>query len=97
MRDTLPISRDSFRNVYSRIFPCGDTEQFADLIFDNLVREDAEFVTFTEFIKAYSILYRGTMEEKLNWIYKLYDPNNTGKIEWERIFRIITAIDDLIG
>ncbi|VDO38732.1 unnamed protein product [Onchocerca flexuosa] len=96
-KDRLPISRDSFRNIYAHIFPYGDTEHFADLIFDNLIPEDTEFLTFTEFIKVYSILYRGTMEEKLNWIYKLYDPNNTGKIEWERMFRIITATDDLIG
>ncbi|KAM3715670.1 Kv channel-interacting protein [Dirofilaria immitis] len=96
-KDTLPIYRDSFRNIYANIFPHGDTEQFADLIFDHLVRQHAECVTFTDFIKAYSILFRGTMEEKLNWIYGLYDPKNTGRIEWERILRIITATDDLIG
>ncbi|EFO14044.2 hypothetical protein LOAG_14480 [Loa loa] len=96
-KDALPICRESFRNIYANIFPHGDAEQFADLIFDNIVCQHAEYVTFTDFIMAYSILSRGTMEEKLNWMYKLYDPRNTGKIEWEQIFRIITATDDLIG
>uniref|UniRef100_A0A0R3RLM3 EF-hand domain-containing protein n=1 Tax=Elaeophora elaphi TaxID=1147741 RepID=A0A0R3RLM3_9BILA len=96
-KDKLPICRESFREVYAKIFPHGDVEQFADLIFDSIVRQHAEYVTFTDFIKAYSILSRGTIEEKLNWIYKIYDPRNTGKIEWEQIFRIITATDDLIG
>ncbi|KAK6105007.1 hypothetical protein QQG55_18565 [Brugia pahangi] len=96
-KDTLPICRDSFRDIYANIFPHGDAEQFADLIFDSIVRQHAECVTFTDFVGVCSTLLRGTVEEKLNWIYKLYDPKNTGKIGWERIFRIITAIDDLIG
>ncbi|CAG9532560.1 unnamed protein product [Cercopithifilaria johnstoni] len=96
-KDMLPICRNSFRDLYANIFPHGDAEQFADLIFDGIVRERAEFVTFTDFIKTYSILLKGTMEEKLNWMYKIYDPESTGKIGWERIFRIITATDDLIG
>ncbi|VDM46754.1 unnamed protein product [Toxocara canis] len=33
----------------------------------------------------------------MDWLYKLYDPKNSGKIEWHRIFHIITAMDDLIG
>lgn len=96
-KDTLPICRDSFRDIYANIFPHGDAEQFADLIFDSIVRQQAECVTFTDFVGVCSTLLRGTVEEKLNWIYKLYDPKNTGKIGWERISRIITAIDDLIG
>ncbi|VDK82832.1 unnamed protein product [Litomosoides sigmodontis] len=96
-KDSLPICRNSFRDIYANIFPHGDAEEFADLIFDSIVCQHAEYVTFMDFIKAYSILFRGTMEEKINWMYKIYDPKNTGKIGWERIFRIITATDDLIG
>ncbi|VBB33568.1 unnamed protein product [Acanthocheilonema viteae] len=96
-KDTLPICRNSFRDIYANIFPHGDVEQFADLIFDNIGRQHAQYLTFMDFVKAYSILIRGTMEEKLNWMYKIYDPKNTGKIEWEQIFRIITATNDLIG
>uniref|UniRef100_A0A915Q769 EF-hand domain-containing protein n=1 Tax=Setaria digitata TaxID=48799 RepID=A0A915Q769_9BILA len=87
-KDVLPICRDSFREVYANIFPHGDVEQFADLIFDSLAQQ-AEHVTFT--------VIWGTMEEKLNWMYRLYDPRDTGKIELERILTIITATDDLIG
>uniref|UniRef100_A0A914DBK0 EF-hand domain-containing protein n=1 Tax=Acrobeloides nanus TaxID=290746 RepID=A0A914DBK0_9BILA len=51
----------------------------------------------TEFVKTLSILCKGGLEEKFEWIYKLYDPTNSGFIHWERLFYIITAIDDLIG
>lgn len=46
-KDTLPICRNSFRRIYANIFPHGDAEQFADLIFDSIVRQHAEYVTFT--------------------------------------------------
>lgn len=44
-----------------------------------------------------STLCRGTLKEKIDWIYKMYDPRNTGVISWERLFFVITAMDDLIG
>lgn len=46
-KDTLPICRNSFRDIYANIFPHGDVEQFADLIFDSIVCQNAEYVTFT--------------------------------------------------
>lgn len=44
-----------------------------------------------------SILCRGSVEEKILWLYNLYDPKNCGYISWHRLLYIITAIDDLIG
>lgn len=44
-----------------------------------------------------SVLCRGSLEEKIDWIYNLYDPQKSGYISWHRLYYIITAIDDLIG
>lgn len=45
-KDRLPICRNSFREIYANIFPYGDAEEFADLIFDSIVCQHAEYVTF---------------------------------------------------
>ncbi|WKY16894.1 hypothetical protein Q1695_001478 [Nippostrongylus brasiliensis] len=50
-----------------------------------------------EFVKALSILCRGTMDEKLDWLYKLYDPKDKGEVTWHRLFYVITSMDDLMG
>ncbi|KHJ98473.1 hypothetical protein OESDEN_01544 [Oesophagostomum dentatum] len=37
------------------------------------------------------------MDEKLDWLYKLYDPKGKGEITWHRVFYVITSMDDLMG
>uniref|UniRef100_A0A8R1DMS9 EF-hand domain-containing protein n=1 Tax=Caenorhabditis japonica TaxID=281687 RepID=A0A8R1DMS9_CAEJA len=37
------------------------------------------------------------MDEKLEWLYKLYDPKEKGEITWDRLFYVITSMDDLMG
>lgn len=41
------------------------------------------FIAFQDFIKGLSILLRGTVQEKLNWAFNLYDINKDGYITKE--------------
>lgn len=40
-KNDLPLYRDSFRDIFANIFPHGDAEHFADLVFDALGAERA--------------------------------------------------------
>uniref|UniRef100_A0A0K0EH61 EF-hand domain-containing protein n=1 Tax=Strongyloides stercoralis TaxID=6248 RepID=A0A0K0EH61_STRER len=91
------IKRDLIREAFVELFPRGDTEHYADMVFNTFDLDHTGMITFEEFIKSMSTLCRGTLKEKIDWIYKMYDPRNTGVISWERLFFVITAIDDLIG
>ena len=44
-----------------------------------------------------SILARGTMDEKLRWIFNLYDLNRDGKVTKEELLLVITSIYELMG
>ena len=44
-----------------------------------------------------SILARGTMDEKLRWIFNLYDLNRDGKVTREELLLVITSIYELMG
>ncbi len=44
-----------------------------------------------------SILSRGTMDEKLRWIFNLYDLNRDGKVTKEELLLVITSIYELMG
>ena len=44
-----------------------------------------------------SILSRGTMDEKLRWIFNLYDLNRDGKVTQEELLLVVTSVYELMG
>ncbi|TMS36505.1 hypothetical protein L596_003652 [Steinernema carpocapsae] len=91
------MTRDGIRKMFAEMFPQGDSEHYADLVFATFQKSPSGFVSFLDFVKCLSVLCRGDIEEKLQWIYRLYDPDDSGKITWHRIFYVLQAIDDLVG
>uniref|UniRef100_A0A1I8AP41 EF-hand domain-containing protein n=1 Tax=Steinernema glaseri TaxID=37863 RepID=A0A1I8AP41_9BILA len=91
------MTRDGIREMFAEMFPQGDSEHYADLVFATFRKTASGCVPFLDFVKCLSVLCRGDLEEKLLWIYKLYDPDDAGKVTWHRIFYVLQAIDDLVG
>uniref|UniRef100_A0A670J3Z3 Kv channel-interacting protein 4 n=1 Tax=Podarcis muralis TaxID=64176 RepID=A0A670J3Z3_PODMU len=52
---------------------------------------------FQDFVMGLSILLRGTVQEKLNWAFNLYDINKDGCITKEEMLDIMKAIYDMMG
>lgn len=50
-----------------------------------------------EFVVGLSVLARGTMTERLEWAFNLYDINGDGLITREEMLNIISAIYELMG
>lgn len=50
-----------------------------------------------EFVQGLSILSRGSMDEKLQWTFSLYDINGDGYITRDEMTDIVTAIYELMG
>lgn len=40
---------------------------------------------------------RGTLDEKLRWIFNLYDINRDGKVTKEELLLVITSVYELMG
>uniref|UniRef100_A0A915K152 Uncharacterized protein n=1 Tax=Romanomermis culicivorax TaxID=13658 RepID=A0A915K152_ROMCU len=80
-----------FTKVFASLFP-GDAGPYARLVFKTFEKEDEEFVTFKEYAALQSILSRGTEEEKLSWIFRLYDCEGKGELNKRQIFELIQAI-----
>ena len=44
-----------------------------------------------------SLLARGSVNDKLEWIFRLYDTNNKGMIYLSDVLKIVKSIYDMIG
>jgi Ca2+-binding EF-hand superfamily protein len=44
-----------------------------------------------------SVLLRGSIDEKLRWIFNLYDINRDGKVTIDEFKLIVTSVYDLMG
>lgn len=43
------------------------------------------------------MLSRGTLDEKLRWIFNLYDINRDGKVTKDELLLVITSVYELMG
>ena len=50
-----------------------------------------------EFVIVLSVLSRGSLQERLQWAFSLYDINGDGLITREEMLDIVTAIYDMMG
>ncbi|CAI4232156.1 unnamed protein product [Auanema sp. JU1783] len=99
-KETAPnalINREILREKFTELFPQGDSRFYSDLLFDTFDNDGNGTISFMEFVKALSVLCRGTVEEKIDWVYKFYDPQGVGRVTWDRMHCVLTSADSLIG
>ncbi|KAF1471176.1 Kv channel-interacting protein 4, partial [Eudyptula minor novaehollandiae] len=86
------VNEETFKEIYSQFFPQGG-EYLPDVISTTVYRE----LCLLDFVMGLSILLRGTVQEKLNWAFNLYDINKDGYITKEEMLDIMKAIYDMMG
>ncbi|XP_026072632.1 Kv channel-interacting protein 4-like [Carassius auratus] len=91
------VNEDTFKEIYSQFFPQGDASSYAHFLFDAFDTDQNGSVSFEDFVMGLSILLRGTIHEKLNWAFNLYDINKDGYITKEEMLDIIKSIYDMMG
>jgi Ca2+-binding EF-hand superfamily protein len=74
------VNEETFNNIYRQFFPFADTSTYAHLIFSTFDLRSSGFVTFEDFLICLSTLCRGTIEDRLKWIFTLYDTKKSGKL-----------------
>uniref|UniRef100_A0A8C2DY99 Kv channel-interacting protein 4 n=2 Tax=Cyprinus carpio TaxID=7962 RepID=A0A8C2DY99_CYPCA len=91
------VNEDTFKEIYAQFFPQGDASTYAHFLFNAFDTDHNDSVSFEDFVMGLSILLRGTVQEKLNWAFNLYDINKDGYITKEEMFDIIKSIYDMMG
>ncbi|XP_047671500.1 Kv channel-interacting protein 4 isoform X1 [Tachysurus fulvidraco] len=91
------VNEDTFKDIYAQFFPQGDASTYAHFLFNAFDTDHNGAVSFEDFVMGLSILLRGTVQEKLNWAFNLYDINKDGYITKEEMLDIMKAIYDMMG
>uniref|UniRef100_A0A3B4X943 Kv channel-interacting protein 4 n=1 Tax=Seriola lalandi dorsalis TaxID=1841481 RepID=A0A3B4X943_SERLL len=81
------VNEETFKDIYAQFFPQGGLCPLLCFVFPACV----------DFVMGLSILLRGSVQEKLNWAFNLYDINKDGYITKEEMLDIMKAIYDMMG
>ncbi|XP_063852551.1 Kv channel-interacting protein 4-like isoform X1 [Scylla paramamosain] len=91
------VDEDGFKDIFAQFFPQGDASQYAHYVFRTIKRDKEVQISFQDFLAALSTVSRGTTQEKLQWIFGLYDVNKDGLITKAEMVDVVTAIYEMLG
>jgi len=90
------VNEDTFKSIYAQFFP-QDSSAYAHYVFKTFDTEGKGTISFEDFVMGLSVLSRGTLHEKLQWAFSLYDINGDGIITKDEMLDIVTAIYAMMG
>ncbi|XP_063711348.1 neuronal calcium sensor 1-like isoform X2 [Symsagittifera roscoffensis] len=86
------LTEEALQEIFGQIFQIGDSAEFSQLVFATLDHDNDGEVIFEEFIHVLSVLTRRGAEEKLEWIFKLYDIDQDGTINEQELLLVLRAL-----
>jgi len=89
VRGSAAVGRQQFRNVLAHIHPSLAATSGMDRIFYALDQDADNRLDFRELIFGLSVLAKGTVDEKLELLFKSFDVGNTGFISKEDLVQLL--------
>ena len=84
-----------FRQLYRNTFPNGNPDKFAEHVFETFDKDQKGSIDFRQFLTTLGTQLKGGFEQKLEWLFELYDSDHVGYISSEGLLEMIKAVQDL--
>ena len=84
------LDSQKFTNLFQRFFPERISVQYCQHVFRAFNSRGNGEMSFTEFITAVYVSSQGSQEEKLRWMFKVYDVNNNGFITIKDLRQVLS-------
>ncbi|XP_075881702.1 guanylyl cyclase-activating protein 2-like [Nelusetta ayraudi] len=84
-----------FLHEFKRFFgvePEGEAAEYAENMFRAFDKNGDNTIDFLEFVAALNLVFRGDLEHKLRWSFKVYDRDNNGYVDRSELRSIIESI-----
>lgn len=100
------VREETFKAMFSQFFPkTSETDSYASLVYQSIDKRSSllsstqtmSVVSFTGLVLTLSVLARGSVQDKLNWAFRLYDDDGDGVLSYSDLTRVLTAIHQLLG
>ncbi|XP_047116040.1 Kv channel-interacting protein 1-like [Schistocerca piceifrons] len=74
-----------------------DASQYAHYVFNTIKHNQTGKISFEDFLGILSKVSRGSVQEKLQWIFGLYDLNGDGLITKNEMLDVVSSIYEMLG
>ena len=81
--------------MFIQLFPSSKPEKYSDYVFNSLIADNSDFISFTEFLLVISVLSDKELSRRLALAFKIISISDDYKINARELERIINIIADL--
>ncbi|XP_014473919.1 PREDICTED: hippocalcin-like protein 4 [Dinoponera quadriceps] len=82
--------------AYAKLFPVGDPSRYTRIVFHSFDKDGDGLVSFGDLLDATASIVNGSVDQKLSWIFGLYDLNGDGCITRREMLAIISATYEMV-
>lgn len=77
---------------FFNIDPTGEASDYAENMFRAFDKNGDNTIDFLEFVAALNLVFRGSLEHKLRWSFKVYDKDGSGFVDRDELHSIMDSI-----
>ncbi|MFT7806826.1 guanylyl cyclase-activating protein 2-like [Arapaima gigas] len=84
-----------FLHEFKKFFgidPTGEASDYAESMFRAFDKNGDNTIDFLEYVAALNLVFRGSLEHKLRWSFKVYDKDGNGYVDKSEVQEIVEAI-----
>lgn len=90
------LTENRLKNVMTQLFPFGDSSAYSKSLWRAINPSGLTLLSFEDFLTSLTVLLLGNVEDKITWVFNLYDQDQDGAINVNDLGKTIEAIHDLI-